>query len=529
MPLDLDMDMLFKEDPCDDDRPPEIIITKPSKGFVERDHEFELKTEKELKEMIMKNKNHVFSFGHKLPDKGEKLRLTIQRCEDELERRLKMNQNNKVGVKGQETLVYSDLSDECESGRKETSDQKFKNSPSFANLLLKKMDENKNSRTVNAFDVSFLSQRIKKSKNSNQGSGNGQSKPMFSSKPKPSRSRTTRKVDNMKNIISNGGKVNSRATTSSCDFSSRRRAHTPPKQPLTKSRTRHGSSYNLVDEDDDEVEEPMVWKPPVEKLSDCMKDVKVYYPSKDDRDIVEVNYKDMECLEPEAWLSSAIMNFYIRYLQQLISSSENMIQNCHFFNTFFYSQLQKNYKGDSFLKFRKWWKRVNLFEKAYIFIPIHQSAHWSLAIICIPNKEDELGPVILHLDSLGLHNSSSIFDNIRSFVEEEWSYLRNLEDSLDLPITDEIWENLDDRIIDKRIEVPRQRNANDCGLFVLFYIERFLKEAPERLREKDLSMFSKQWFCPEEASNLRWTINDLLVGEFKIAKEKETAALSPEI
>lgn len=38
-------------------------------------------------------------------------------------------------------------------------------------------------------------------------------------------------------------------------------------------------------------------------------------------------------------------------------------------------------------------------------------------------------------------------------MEEEWSYLRNLEDPLDLPITDEIWENLDERIIDKRIEV----------------------------------------------------------------------------
>ncbi|GKA31283.1 ankyrin repeat domain-containing protein 2B-like protein [Tanacetum coccineum] len=38
----------------------------------------------------------------------------------------------------------------------------------------------------------------------------------------------------------------------------------------------------------------------------------VYYPSRDDGDIVEVNYKDMECLEPKAWLSSAIMNFYIR-------------------------------------------------------------------------------------------------------------------------------------------------------------------------------------------------------------------------
>nr|GEV60330.1 putative reverse transcriptase domain-containing protein [Tanacetum cinerariifolium] len=47
-----------------------------------------------------------------------------------------------------------------------------------------------------------------------------------------------------------------------------KRVRTPPKEPLTKSRTRHASSYNMVDENDDEVEEPMVWKPPVEILSD---------------------------------------------------------------------------------------------------------------------------------------------------------------------------------------------------------------------------------------------------------------------
>ncbi|GJZ45150.1 E3 ubiquitin protein ligase UPL1-like protein [Tanacetum coccineum] len=138
------------------------------------------------------------------------------------------------------------------------------------------------------------------------------------------------------------------------------------------------SSYNLVDEDDDEVEEPMVWKLHVEKLSDCV------VPSRDDGDIVEVNYKDMECLEPGSMLVS-------RYNELLYTK----------------------YKGDSFLKFGKWWKRVNLFEKAYVFILIHQS----LAIICIPNKEDEMGPVILHLGSLGLHNSSSIFDNIRRILD----------------------------------------------------------------------------------------------------------------
>ncbi|XLR10846.1 hypothetical protein S83_038784 [Arachis hypogaea] len=39
--------------------------------------------------------------------------------------------------------------------------------------------------------------------------------------------------------------------------------------------------------------------------------------------------------------------------------------------------------------------------------------NWSLIIICIPDKGDESGPIILHLDSLSLHSSRSLFDNIK--------------------------------------------------------------------------------------------------------------------
>ncbi|KAL1292957.1 hypothetical protein AAHE18_19G036900 [Arachis hypogaea] len=39
--------------------------------------------------------------------------------------------------------------------------------------------------------------------------------------------------------------------------------------------------------------------------------------------------------------------------------------------------------------------------------------NWSLIIICIPDKGDELGSIILHLDSLSLHSSISLFDNIK--------------------------------------------------------------------------------------------------------------------
>ncbi|RYQ97336.1 hypothetical protein Ahy_B08g093375 [Arachis hypogaea] len=42
------------------------------------------------------------------------------------------------------------------------------------------------------------------------------------------------------------------------------------------------------------------------------------------------------------------------------------------------------------------------------------SLYWSLIIICIPDKGDESGPIKLHLDSLSLHSSRSLFDNIKS-------------------------------------------------------------------------------------------------------------------
>lgn len=37
-------------------------------------------------------------------------------------------------------------------------------------------------------------------------------------------------------------------------------------------------------------------------------------------------------------------------------------------------------------------------------------------------------------------------------------------------------------------QVPQQKNDYDCGLFVLYFIERFIEEAPDRLKRTDLDM-----------------------------------------
>lgn len=37
-------------------------------------------------------------------------------------------------------------------------------------------------------------------------------------------------------------------------------------------------------------------------------------------------------------------------------------------------------------------------------------------------------------------------------------------------------------------QVPRQQNEYDCGIFMLYYIDKFIQQAPERLTKESLGM-----------------------------------------
>ncbi|GFS34304.1 cysteine proteinases superfamily protein [Actinidia rufa] len=79
-----------------------------------------------------------------------------------------------------------------------------------------------------------------------------------------------------------------------------------------------------------------------------------------------------------------------RYLKNKIKPEEK--HRFHFFNSFFFRKLADLDKDPSrackgraaFQRVRKWTRKVNLFEKDYIFIPVNFSLHWSLIVICHP-------------------------------------------------------------------------------------------------------------------------------------------------
>ncbi|KAG2267850.1 hypothetical protein Bca4012_061650 [Brassica carinata] len=286
-----------------------------------------------------------------------------------------------------------------------------------------------------------------------------------------------------------------------------------------RSSSRKKSDDKVINLDEEEPESPMVVEEALELPEGLPEDI--CYPSRDDPDLVQVSLDDIKCLSPRECLTSPVINFYIRFLQHQVFAANQTAAGCHFFNTFFYKKLIEavSYKGNDkeafFVKLRRWWKGFDLFRKSYIFIPIHEDLHWSLVIICIPDKEDESGLTILHLDSLGLHPTRSIFNNVKRFLIEEWSYLNQDASLPDLPISEKIWRDLPDRINEAEVKVPQQKNDFDCGLFVLYFIQRFIEDAPQRLKLHDLGMIHKKWFKPSEASALRIKIWNKLIELFR--------------
>lgn len=528
-PLDLDSnwDVIMGRD---DGEPPPLVIVKntpqpqPQPTPSQRE-DFASISDKKLEEQIERNKIHVMKLGPTLPDKGEKLQLTIKAMEEELDQR-KHRRPAQMDVAECEKHRNSTASNGF--GQKDASSQVKNSKSQFSTIFSRKMEENTDCRVGNAFDKE-LTTLVHCNRQNTRSNGRSWKKRkqniQSSSRQLPFQCAASVSLNGERRGPANGDQKGKASSAHLLHHNSENFSTNSSKKkddcrvlPSNGSRPRKDPTVVVLDEDEPQLGTTELAK----ELAEHMKDAKISYPSRDDPASVEIAYKDMDCLAPEAFLTSPIMNFYIRYIRLQASPANKATCDYHFFNTFFYKKLEQaiSYKGSDkesfFVKFRRWWKGVNIFEKAYILIPIHDDLHWSLVIICFPDKKDESGPIILHLDSLGFHRSSTVFSNIKSYLKEEWRYM-NQEVPTDFPIPDRIWKHLDRRIEDKIIAVPQQKNDYDCGLFVLFFMERFIQEAPERLKKRDLAMFGKKWFRPEEASDLRKKIRAILMDEFQNA------------
>ncbi|ESO02003.1 hypothetical protein HELRODRAFT_143979, partial [Helobdella robusta] len=113
---------------------------------------------------------------------------------------------------------------------------------------------------------------------------------------------------------------------------------------------------------------------------------------------ITVTNEDLFCLNEGEFLNDVIIDFYLKYLATEMYPEK--FQNAHIFSSFFYrpycvqTSQRSNFSSIAHLNasiqqrrhahVRTWTRHVDLFSKDFVVVPVNESAHWFLAIICFP-------------------------------------------------------------------------------------------------------------------------------------------------
>lgn len=118
---------------------------------------------------------------------------------------------------------------------------------------------------------------------------------------------------------------------------------------------------------------------------------------------ISINTEDYMCLASDQFLNDVIIDFYLKYLVDNLSTEEQ--EKVHVFSTFFYkrlttkpvkasrksqpSELDPNLSPSEkrHTRVKTWTKNIDLFSKDFIIVPINENCHWFLAIICFPGMD----------------------------------------------------------------------------------------------------------------------------------------------
>merc|ERR1719431_2283331 len=108
---------------------------------------------------------------------------------------------------------------------------------------------------------------------------------------------------------------------------------------------------------------------------------------------VTVTLEDYKTLQVDTFLNDVVIDFYMKYLQFTLLSEADK-NSVHIFTTCWFSRLtskpspiearqepvQRRYD-----RVKRWTRKVNIFEKDFVVVPINENYHWYVCIICHPS------------------------------------------------------------------------------------------------------------------------------------------------
>ncbi|XP_070825430.1 sentrin-specific protease 1 isoform X2 [Chaetodon trifascialis] len=179
--------------------------------------------------------------------------------------------------------------------------------------------------------------------------------------------------------------------------------------------------------------------------------------------------KDLQTLSNLNWLNDEVINFYMNLLVE--RSKDPSLPSVNTFNTFFYPKL----RSSGYSAVRRWTKKMDIFSKDILLVPVHLGVHWCLSVVDFRKK------AILYFDSMGGNNDEAcriLFD----YLQQESKDKKGKE-------LDTSGWTLHSK---KRNEIPQQMNGSDCGMFTCKYADYITKDKPITFTQKHMPYFRRR-------------------------------------
>ncbi|XP_043269143.1 putative ubiquitin-like-specific protease 1B [Venturia canescens] len=174
----------------------------------------------------------------------------------------------------------------------------------------------------------------------------------------------------------------------------------------------------------------------------------------------EIKQQDLETLNGTNWLNDEVINNYL----ELISDEKTYAMS-----SFFFPRLHVN----GYEAVKRWTRKVNIFKFEKMIVPINLGNHWCLAVI------DFLARNIVYYDSFGRENPKYLITLQNYLVEEA----KNKGEG---PIQIEEWSLV------TKMNIPRQTNGYDCGVFVCLYAKHVIERKEMNFSQQEMPQKRRQ-------------------------------------
>ncbi|KAM9855422.1 sentrin-specific protease 1 [Aulostomus maculatus] len=179
--------------------------------------------------------------------------------------------------------------------------------------------------------------------------------------------------------------------------------------------------------------------------------------------------KDLQTLSHLNWLNDEVINFYMNLLVE--RSKDPSLPSVNTFNTFFYPRL----RSSGYTAVRRWTKKMDIFSKDILLVPVHLGVHWCLSVVDFRKK------AVMYFDSMGGNNDEAC-RILFNYLQQE------SKDKKGKDLVTSGW-TLHSK---KCNEIPQQMNGSDCGMFTCKYADYITKDKPITFTQKHMPYFRRR-------------------------------------